>query len=41
MAETAGSLRRFASDNGNLVSETRHGEENTDSIDVATYPSQS
>ena len=40
MVETVGSLR-FASNNGNLVSETRDGQERTDSIEIATYPSQS
>ena len=40
MVETVGSLR-FAPNNGNTDSETRHGQERTDDIDIATYPSQS
>ena len=40
MVETVGSLR-FTSDNENSVPEMRHGQEGTDVIDIATYPSQS
>ena len=40
MVETVGSLR-FASNNGNPVSETKHVQEGIGSIDIATYHSSS